>query len=619
MAKSVKTLISEAVNAGKKRDYKTAIRILENLAAEGLAEISSPFYPDKKGNPEIYLYLSRAWAAEKNYGRAIAFGKAYVKRRPDDHAGFFFLGRAYIFVERFEEASYFLEKSLRINPAGIEARAMLGFAYLKAKKAALARKTFEEALKFAPNDIKLNNGYLNSLFVEAVHKLKNGHAEMARQMFGFVIKNNIDGVVPRLYLAQALKTEGYLNEALLQYQAALEFAPDDIALKLYPAMIKLEMGDTEGAIYDLTELGIKIPDSGITGQFIAMGAVKKHLEKGDFSKAAYAARVYIGTFGSNAEIRLLAAEAQRALGNAETALNHYRCALNDDPKNPFPHYGIMLTLQSSFRWEELSSQIIRAEALGICDPEDIYYYKIITAAHIDNPPEEVLPHLQSLIQNGKADSSIFNSLGCIYVKLNMPDIALNWYEKALLLNPENEESLIGKIACYENLCLNTEVYSAYTDYLLKWNKNIYIRRDFVLFLEKQEKWEEAANQLEILAEQSPKSNFIPELALFCRKAGQYQKAAILYRKMLRIKPQEKILLHNLVFCLDKMSQTKTALELLQAARKTFGINPDSFLIEGILQMRLRKKEEAVKTFQYIAEKYPENKHAAELLHKMYTK
>lgn len=55
MAKSVNALINEAIEAGKKRDYKTSILILEKLAAEGLAEVSSPFYGEKKEIPK-YIY-----------------------------------------------------------------------------------------------------------------------------------------------------------------------------------------------------------------------------------------------------------------------------------------------------------------------------------------------------------------------------------------------------------------------------------------------------------------------------------------------------------------------------------------------------------------------------------
>lgn len=614
MAKSVNTLIAEAVEAGRKRDYKTSIKILENLAAQGEAENYSPFNTEKKGEPQIYLYLSRAWAAEKNFTRAIAYGRSYTKRVENDPAGWFFLGRSYLLSNQFDKAVYCFEKSIRLNPSIIDVRAMLGLAYLKGKKARLAREVFEEALKYSPSNVKLNNGYLNSLFVEAVNEFRNGSLELAAQMFTFIINGKMDGVLPRLYLAHTLKMQGKLKEALMHYQAACMHAPEDKALKWYTAMLKMELGDAAGAAEDLAALGIPIPDDGISGQFFSLGAVKKHLETGDYAKAAIAARIYIRSFGSNAEIRLLAAEAQRRMGNINAALNNYKCAVEAEPHNPYPHYGILLTLQEAFRWEELSSAILRADASGVCDADDIYYYKVITAAHIDNPPEEVLPHLQALIQTGKTNPLIFNALACVYVKLEMPEIAINWYEKALTFNKDDEEALIGKIACYEYLGMDEKAYLQYKLYLEKYKENFYLRRDFIKFLERTENWEEAANELENLTGQTGQ-NFEHELALFRRKAGQYQKAAILYRKMLLSKPEEKILLHNLVFCLDKMKQTQTALKLLKAARNAFGICEDTFLIEGILQMRLKNKNEAIRIFQYIAEKHPKNIHAKELLKK----
>lgn len=608
MPKSVSASIAEAIDAGKKRDYKTAIKILENLAAQGFAESLSPFNAEKKGFPEIYLYLSRAWVAEKNFTRAIAYGRAYTKQNDEDPAGWFFLGRVYVFAHKFEKAIYCLEKSLQLNPSVLETRAMLGLAYLKGKKANLARKTFEEALKYAPQDAKLNNGYLNSLFIEAINEFRNGSLDLSRQMFTFVINSKMDGVLPRLYLAHTFKMLGQLDQALVHYQVACRLAPEDKSLKWYTAMIKMELGDANGASEDLATLNIQLPNDSISRKFFAMGAIKKNIEDGEYSRVAIASRIYIRSFGSSAEIRLLAAEAQRRMGNVNTALNHYKCAIDNEPENPYPYYGMLITLQDSFRWEELSRAILRAEASGVCDTEDIYYYKIITAAHIDNPPEEVLPHLQFLIESGKTEPAIFNALACTYVKLGMPDIAINWYEKAILLNPNDEEASVGKIACYEALDMNEDAYNQYKICFKNNSDNYSLRRDFIQFLESIEKWEEAGNELETLMCQVSGVNFNPELALFRRKAGQYQKAAILYRKMLLAKPEEKILLHNLVFCLDKMKQSKTALELLKAARNTFGINEDTYLIEGILNMRLKHNEQAMYIFNYIAEKYPKNQH-----------
>ncbi len=616
MAYSVKTLLSKAINAGKKRDYKTSIKILEELVAHGYAEIASPFTSGKKAYPEIYLYLSRSWAAEKNYNKASAYGHAYVKRVPDEPSGWFFLGRTYILAEEYNKAVFCLEKSANLAPQSVEVKAMLGLAYLKWKKAGLARKVFEDALKYAPKSVRLNTGYLNALFIEAVQEFRSGDVNMASQMLEFVIKNNVDGVAPRLYLAHALKMQNRLEEALIQYEEAAKLAPEDKALAWYPAMIKMELGDPAGATEALAKLDIELPNDGITEQFFLLQAAKKHLETKDYKKAAETARIYIRSFGSNEEIRLIAAEAQRLMGNINRALNHYKTALKDNPKSPYPHYGMMIALQEAYRWEELSSEVLRAEKSGLCDEEDIYYYKIITAAHIDNPAEEVLPHLQALIQQGKSDVAIFNAMGICFVKLDMPDLAINWYKKALELKPEDEEAQIGLIAAYESEQDDKAAKSAYLQYLNNWSGNTHIRRDFVLFLQEKKEWEDAGDQLEILIGDSHNRNFEPELARLRRKAGQYQKSAILYRKLLLAKPKEPIFLHNLVYCLDKMGKTKIALDLLQAARKSFGLKTETYFIEGILQMHLKKKEDAIRIFQYIIEKDPKNAIAKSFLEKV---
>ncbi len=616
MADSVKALLTKAINAGKKRDYKKAIKILEELVAHGYAEIESPFNSGKKSYPEIYLYLSRSWAAEKNYNKASAYGHAYVKRVPNEPSGWFFLGRTYILAEEFNKAVFCLEKSASLAPQSVEIKAMLGMAYLKWKKTSLARQVFEDALKYAPKSERLNTGYLNALFIEAVHEFRNGDVNLAGQMFDFVIKNKVDGVAPRLYLAHSLKMQNRLEEALVQYEEAARLAPEDKALAWYPAMIKMELGDHAGATEAIAKLDIELPNDGVTEQFFMLQAAKKHLETKDYKKAAQTARIYIRSFGSSEEVRLIAAEAQRAMGNINRALNHYKCALKENPQSPYPHYGMMLALQEAYRWQELSSEVLRAEAAGSLDEEDIYYYKIITAAHIDNPAEEVLPHLQALIQQGKADSAIFNSMGTCYIKLNMPELAINWYQKALDMNPKNEEAQIGLIAAYESQKDDKATKKSYLAYLDDWSNNMPIRRDFVLFLRETKEWEEAGDQLEVLIGQSHNRNFEPELARLRRKAGQYQKSAILYRKLLLAKPKEPIFLHNLVYCLDKMGKTKIALDLLQAARKSFGLKTETYFIEGILQMHLKKKDDAIRIFQYIIEKDPKNIIAKNFLEKV---
>ena len=94
MAKTwFETQLSQALSAGRKRDYRKAVTILENLAARGYAENGDRA---SGGHPELYLYLARSYHALGNFARAVAYARLYLELRPDDGSGWFFLGRTYL-------------------------------------------------------------------------------------------------------------------------------------------------------------------------------------------------------------------------------------------------------------------------------------------------------------------------------------------------------------------------------------------------------------------------------------------------------------------------------------------------------------------------------------------
>ncbi|AEH40051.1 conserved hypothetical protein [Treponema paraluiscuniculi Cuniculi A] len=639
---STQARIREAVRAGSVRDYARAIRILEELAASGKAE--GCHHPDggavyergaqeewdegsseshahggdgtQDAYPEIYLYLARAYHAQRQYARAVTYATVYSRRVPRDGAGWFFLGRSYLALHQGGYAVAALRRSVRENPASLEAQALLGLAYLRSKKPRAARMVFEQALAQYPDNKRLNAGYLNSLFVEAVQHLKRGSADLARQMFTFLINQDVDGVAPRLYLAHAFRSLKHFPEALTQYRAASAFAPHDTVLKWYEAAMLVEMGCLSQAAALLSTLGVSIERDQISDRFLVMGAVRKHMEEGAWARAASAAHLYLKTFGGSVEIHLLMAEVHRRAGRVNVALNHYTRAMKIEPKNCYPHYGLMVCLQEARRWQELAKAIRRAEGAG-CDAQDCYYYRVITAAHLSNPPEEVLPHLQELARGGKADQLLFNALGVTYVRLGMADLALRWYEKTLLLDAEDEEACVGLIACYETLCDDARAYTQYGAYLSRWRDNRVIRKDFIAFLERTERWSEAADHIELLASGERGGFWGTRLAFARKKAGQYRQAAIIYRALLRQRPDERVLLHNLVYCLDKMGQADAGLRLLRAACNAFGTSVESRLIEGVLCLHTRRINAAIRTLRAVLEQRPGYTAASELLAKAY--
>ena len=610
----VRTKIDEAMQKGIHRDYISAIKILESLLIthiEFLKQQEKYFY-------RICVLLCRAFTAIENPLRAIFYGKIAAKSESKEPSIFFFLGRAYFLNKNYKQAIAYFETFLQTAKNNAAALAMTAYAYLKAKQVEPAISLFEKALAIEPQNPKLNTGYLNALFVSAVKNFKNGSYELARQMFTFVINNGIDGVAPRLYLAHTLKGLNAYPEALTQYDAAVQFAPDDTSLQWYKALTLLQMHEVEAAAEVLAAVGLNIEGDSFTEQFLALGVVRQHIQKKEWQRAIVAARLYTKAFGASPEIHMLLAEAQKNLGHIENALNHYSRALELSNNEPIVFYAIFELLTDCYRWEAMQKAIVHAEKADSIEASDIYFYKVITAAHIDNPPEEVLPHLQAIVQteNYAADHRVYNALGVCYVKLGLPDIALRWYAKTLEQNPNDEEANVGIIACYEQMGEFARLIEAYDTYFKQFPSNIPLREDYIEFLQNQKNWAEVVQQLEILASITRERKDF-DLAIALRKNGEFRRAAILFRNMLKDRQDEPILLHNLVYCLDKLGQTKVAIDILQLARKTFAENHDTMIIEGILCMHCNRKADAIRLFQYVAEKDPTNETARHYLNQVH--
>lgn len=596
---------AKALKAGQKRDYKKSIAILEDLAAQDSGE-----------HPEIYLYLARSWHAEKMFARAAVCARSFIRFYPENGSGWFFLGRSYLADNQADRAIHALRKSVELNPSSVDARSLLGMALLKGKKPLLARAVFEEALSLAPDDPRLNQGYLNALFVEAVRTFKKGDAETARQMLTFLINNDIDGVVPRLYLGHALRQLGHLPEALGQYEAAIQFAPDDPALRWYPVSVLVDMGETEKAGEIMASLGEEPPEGPLSERMVAMRIIRTHLEKEEWGSAAQAARALLRNSEADAQVHALMGEALRNLGNREASLNHFNRAIELDAGNPAPWYGIFLLLVASGDWKALRPVLARAERAG-CDRDTIVYYRVLASANLDDDPASILSGIQEQVHVHGAVPELVVALARTYFRLGLPDLAIGWYKKALSLDEDNESAWLGYIACCEELDSADALGSAYADYLSRWADNVAIRRDLLQYLAGRELWAEAADQIEELArfENAP----LPErqLALYRRKAGQYRSAAILYRNMLRKKPDDRNLLANLVFCLDRMDETASALALMREANRAFKPDADSLLIEARLLERTGDFKAALVALRKVIDLFPKDVRGWEEISQVY--
>lgn len=597
---------AKALEAGKNRAYADSIAILEDLAARGFAEGTGP--EADSAHPEVYLYLARAWHAEGMFARAATCARSYVDLCPSDGAGWFFLARTFLADGLYGRSISCLKRSLELAPDSVDARSLLGMAYLKARRPSAARAAFEEALTLSPDDERLNHGYRNALFVEAVRLYKRGGAEEARARLTFLINNGVDGVVPRLYLAHALRDLGYLPEALGEYRNAASFAPEDESLLWCQVPMLLALGLADELAETLSVLGAAGDGSvlsQLSPEMVSLQVVKSNLDAGNWAAAAEAARTSIKSFGGTAQAHALMGEAQRNLGNAEWAINHFSKASALDPGNPAPRYGILMVYLGARDWESLLRELSKAERAGV-DKETVRYLRALSEANLDGDPAAVLPILQDEVRKRGAVIDLVLALARTYVRLSMPELAIGWYRRVLESDPYSETARVGEIACLEDMEDAEGLSSAYEAYLERWGDNEPMRLDYLKHLEASEDWARAADQAEALISHGYSGVSWGRLALMRRKAKQWRQAAILYRNALRKRPEDKASLYGLVYCLDRMKETKAAWALMREANRAFKADVESTLIEGRLCARAGDLDGALTVFRKAVDAWPKD-------------
>ena len=528
---------------------------------------------------------------------------------PEDAAGLFFLGRSLLADGAYTRAASALRRSLRINPNSADAKALLALSLLKGGKPSLARKTFEAALKSHPQSKKLWHGYLNALFVEAVRTYKRGDADLSRQMFAFLIDNGVDGVVPRLYLGHSFRSLGYCKEALSQYAAAQEAAPDDTSLVWYSVLACLDAGDTKGAARLLASLD-SLDASQVSPQFVSLKLIKSLLDSSQWKRAAAECRAYIKAFGEDAAVHSLYGEAQRNLGNTSAALNHFFIAAQMSPDDPAPFYGLLLVYFAERNWRAIRGILPYAQERG-CDEKTISLYNILCAAQLDDDAMAILPVVQNAVREFGAIPSLLLALAQTYMRAALPELAAGWFKKILDMEDiatraEREEAMSGLFSAGTALGDKDALLEAFRMCDEKGCLPDARRLEYIKLLTEKKLWAEAAVQMEAHLRYNNGDEGARQLAKLYKNAGMYRQAAIQYRKLLRSSPRDKRLFGNLVFCLDKMGEAAVAIKLIHEANRALKPDVDLLLLEAKLCAKSGKKEDAYKALRRAAKLFPDD-------------
>ena len=239
--KHIQDLFDSALEAGRSRDYRMAIELLQEILV-----LSDQF-------PAALLYLGRAYHADGDFNRAIQALQFYLKLEPDSAEGHFFLGRAYFTLGLFGHAFQHLKNSTELDGSFVPALGLLGLTLLKRGHPQTAIAVFERALNLEPESKQIFTGYLNALLTNGIRLYRRGKYEEARDTLLFIRKHRPDSLVAHLYLASIYRELGDRELSLLHFQEAGHLAPEDPVLHLQKAILYLQQGKNPAAFEEMTE------------------------------------------------------------------------------------------------------------------------------------------------------------------------------------------------------------------------------------------------------------------------------------------------------------------------------------------------------------------------------
>ncbi len=591
----MKQLYEQALEAGRRRDYPQAIRLLQELL------VRTDQFPD------ALLLLGRSYHALADYPRAAHVLQLYLNANPGSAPGHFFAGRSCLAMGLPELATRHLKRSVELEPGFPPALGLLALAVLKSGRPALAVGLFEQALKLDPGNPRLSNGYQNARLTLAIRLYRHRRYGEAQALLEGLRKERPDSLVVHLYLAGIHRGQGDLARSLQHWAEAVRLAPDDAALRLQKAAVHLQRGETRDALLELGEgfrrLGASAPAVSDPLE-LARLAMMVLFRNQRHRQALEYARTLLRASYRDVQAHAVMAECFVALHEPAKAANHYRRALEAEPSRLELSYGLAAALWEAGRYPELSHLAARIDQLN---PDDGYaaYYRALCRPLLGEDFKATIPALQEQIRRHGPDPSLMCALGREYLRADLPELARGWLERTLKADEGNEQALLARIEAERRLAEPERTLAACADYLRLFPQDTQVRREYAELLFGRKDYARAAGEIEQLLPRHPRHAGLRRmLARSYRGCRRNAEAVLLFRDLLRENPSSEELLRELAFALAASGSQPSAVALVRKATQAFPKRPGLHVLLGGLYLKTQDLERAAQTLRQAVASFP---------------
>ena len=582
------SMLSQALEAGRKRDYGRAVKLLAAIVG------STEDYP------QALLYLGRAHHAQGEFASAVQALGGYVRRLPHSVSGRFFLGRAYLGLGEYALAVRHLKRAVELQPSFSAPYGLAGLACLKARRPDKAIWWFARALEIDPQNKRLQVGYLNTALVLAIRLFFRGDLEDSARLFNEVLQQRRGSILPHLYLASIYRELGEAGLALYHLEAASRISPQDPYLHLQRAVILLGQGNRTAAAEEVRAGSrlLKTPVAPANSPAEILRYITMNLfREGRYREAAFYGGRLLRADYTDPGMHALVAEAYHNLGDLQKARNHYQRAIEKDKASLELRYGLLAVLWDLGDYDQLLNEAARILRRDAADGPGHYFHSLAlsrTGAAI----QQVLSELQQQVRTRGPDPVLMAELAAAYVRGGMPELTEGWYERASRLQKPSADALRDLAGVYETLGKADKLGGAYARYLEVRPDDRAVRRRLVRLLLERESFDEAAEHIRRLLPVEPSNGKLKSALAVCyRRTGRFAEALVLLRDLLRESPTAVEHLKAAVYCLDRMGNRSLAVRALSAYMAEHGESLSLVLMLGVLQYQENALDKSAETFR----------------------
>jgi tetratricopeptide (TPR) repeat protein len=233
------------------------------------------------------------------------------------------------------------------------------------------------------------------------------------------------------------------------------------------------------------------------------------------------------------------------------------------------------------------------------------YYRILCRSRMNIEPSLFTEELSSEIRHFGPDPHLLQALADTYLRDGSYRYAEKWYRKALSLSPEHAESLKNLILLSDFIEIDG-LESFYQQYLQLHPRDASINRRYIRYLFQLEKYAKTIERIETILPFIDDTHWFNRImAISYRRTGEFSRAAVIYRQLLRQEPEKEEYLKPLVYCLRRSGDNDQAVRILAAAIDHLPEpSAELFLIFGVIQFKRGNLNAALRAFRDAQDRAP---------------